>query len=90
MRLLDRLYWARYRRQYGVDRVERARDAFEAAPPADRRRAMASRLQAQLRTFAARPDALPAWRHAAAIDDLDALWHAWPSLPIVTLSLIHI
>jgi phenylacetate-CoA ligase len=45
---------------------------------------MASRLQSRLRTFAARPDALPAWRQAAAIDDLDALWHAWPSLPIVT------
>jgi len=82
--LLDRLYWARYRRQYDVDRVARERDAFEAAAPADRRRAMAGRLQAQLRRFAARPDALPAWRHAAAIEDLDALWHAWPALPVVT------
>ena len=84
MPLFDRLYWSRYRRQYDVDRVERQRAAFEEAPPVDRRRAMASRLQAQLRHFAARPDALPAWRQAAAIEDLDALWHAWPSLPIVS------
>jgi phenylacetate-CoA ligase len=84
VRRLARLYWTRYRRQYDVDGVRRERDAFEAAAPADRRRAMAGRLQAQLRRFAARPDALPAWRQAAAIDDLDALWRAWPSLPIVT------
>jgi hypothetical protein len=41
VRLLDRLYWTRYRRQYDVDGVRRERDAFEAAAPADRRRAMA-------------------------------------------------
>ena len=78
------IYWTRYRRQYDVDRVERQQADFAAATPTERRRAMARRLQARLRHFAARPDALPEWRDAAAIDDPDALWRAWPSLPILT------
>ena len=43
-----------------------------------------TRLRDQLRLFAARPDALPEWREAARIDDPDAVWAAWPSLPILT------
>jgi phenylacetate-CoA ligase len=82
--LRDRLYWRRYRRQYDVDGVEGTLTAFERSTPEEARRALAGRLREQVRYFARRPDALPEWREAAAIGDLDELWRAWPSLPILT------
>ena len=84
MKILDRLYWARHERQYDVAGVAGTLAAFRAATPDARRHLLAERLRDSLRHFAARPDALPEWREAARIDDLDALWRAWPSLPIVT------
>ena len=84
MSVLDRLYWRRYERQYDVASVARTMDDFRRRPPDDARRMLAVRLRDQLRRFAARADALPEWRDAARIDDLDALWKAWPSLPILT------
>jgi phenylacetate-CoA ligase len=82
--VLDRLYWRRYERQYDVPAVAATLDDFRRRSPADARRLLAARLREQLRHFAARPDALPEWRDAARLDDLDALWRAWPTLPILT------
>ena len=84
MNVLDRLYWQRYERQYDVASVARTMDDFDRRPPDEARRLLAMRLRDQLRRFAARANALPEWREAARIDDLDALWRAWPSLPILT------
>jgi phenylacetate-CoA ligase len=84
MSLGDRLYWQRYRRQYDLDGFEDAVGSFRRATPAEARRTMAGRLRDQLRYFARRPDALPAWRDAAAIADLDELWRVWPFLPVLT------
>ena len=83
MRVLDRLYWQRHARQYGVDAVRETLRTFAALPPEAARRELARRLLAQVQHFAARGDALPAWRDAARLD-ADALWREWPSLPIVT------
>jgi phenylacetate-CoA ligase len=82
--VLDRLYWQRYERQYDVPRVAATLADFRRRDPDDARRFLAARLRDQLRIFAARPDALPEWREAARLDDPDAVWRAWPSLPIVT------
>ena len=84
MSVLDRLYWRRYERQYDVPAVAGTIDDFSRRSPDERRRRLAARLRDQLRHFAARPDALPEWRDAARLDDVDALWEAWPSLPILT------
>jgi phenylacetate-CoA ligase len=59
-------------------------EAFERCTPEAARADLAHRLRATVRAFADRADALPEWRDAAAIDDLDELWRLWPSLPIVT------
>lgn len=80
----DRLYWSRYERQYDVPLVRRTLDAFARSSPDAAREQLAIRLRDTLRAFAGRDDALPEWRDAARVDDLDALWRLWPSLPIVT------
>src|SRR4029450_12737288 len=81
---LDRLYWRRYERQYDVASGAGTLDDFRRRTPDDARRLLGPRLREPRRHFAARPDALPEWRDAARIDDVDALWEAWPSLPILT------
>jgi phenylacetate-CoA ligase len=83
VRVLDRLYWRRHERQYGIDAVRDTLRTFAALPPDAARRELARRLLAQVQYFATRADALPEWRDAARLD-ADALWRAWPSLPIVT------
>jgi phenylacetate-CoA ligase len=80
----DRLYWSRYERQYEVRRVRRVLEEFASSSPEAAREHLALRLRDTLRAFAGRDDALPEWREAARVDDLDALWRLWPSLPIVT------
>jgi phenylacetate-CoA ligase len=82
--VLDRFYWQRYEQQYEVPQVAGTLADFRRRNPDDARRQLASRLRDALRYFAARPDALPEWRDAAGLDDLDAFWRAWPSLPILT------
>jgi phenylacetate-CoA ligase len=82
--ILDRLYWRRHERQYDVAGVAATMAAFAGLTPDEARLAIAARLREQLRHFAARPDALPEWRDAARLDDLDALWHRWPTLPVLT------
>ncbi len=84
MSVLERLYWRRYERQHDVAAVAGTIEDFRRRTPGDARRLLATRLRDQVRHFAARPDALPEWRDAARIDDVDALWEAWPSLPILT------
>lgn len=44
---------------------------------------MARRLLGTIRYFGTREDALPEWREAARIQDPEALWKAWPSLPVL-------
>jgi phenylacetate-CoA ligase len=80
----DRLYWSRFERQYDVARVRRTLDAFARSSPEAARAHLAIRLRDTLRAFAAREDALPEWREVARLEDLDAVWRAWPTLPIVT------
>jgi phenylacetate-CoA ligase len=68
----------------GVRRRWDELEAFRRLSPEAARRALAERLLAQVRYFAARKEALPEWREAARVRDADALWEIWPSLPIVT------
>jgi phenylacetate-CoA ligase len=84
VQILDRWYWRRHERQYDVAGVAATLADFAGRTPDAARLAIAARLRDQLRHFAARADALPEWREAARLDDLDALWRAWPSLPILT------
>lgn len=68
----------------GVTARWRETDAFATLSPGAARREMGERLLAQLRRFAARPDALPEWREAARAPHAEALWEIWPSLPVLT------
>ncbi len=80
-RLPIRFYWRRYlsRNATPWDELER----FPRLSPDDQRRALATKLMAQLRYFGNRADSLPEWRDAAAIRDPDDLWRIWPTLPIL-------
>ncbi len=57
---------------------------FPALSPSEQRRILARKLLDQIQYFGKREDALPEWREAARIQDPDALWRLWPSLPILT------
>jgi phenylacetate-CoA ligase len=76
------LYGADFARR-GFRPLWRELDAFPRLSPAEARRDLGERLLAQLRRFAARPDALPEWREAARVPDAEALWEVWPSLPVL-------
>ena len=85
MSVLDRLYWRRYERQYDVPGVAGTLDDFRRRSA--RRRPTAAR-DAPARSGCGISRRGPTrCRNGAtrrAIDDLDALWDAWPSLPILT------
>ena len=72
-------------RQRFLRRNARSSDELDAATT---RRLMASRLLAQIQYFGARADALPEWKEAARITDPEALWRIWPTLPVVTKSML--
>jgi phenylacetate-CoA ligase len=57
--------------------------------PRQQRLDLAKRLLAQIKYFGARGDALPEWREAARINDPEALWHVWPSLPVMTKRMLQ-
>ena len=57
---------------------------FRRVAPAVRRRVLGERLLRQIRHFAGRPEALPAWVDAARVSNADELWAVWPGLPILT------
>lgn len=81
---ISTLYWRGRRIDLDIRSCWSDLDDFNALPPHEARRRLAGRLQAQIRHFAARADALPEWREAAQIKDPDDLWAAWTSLPILT------
>lgn len=65
-----------------------------ARPPAElegplSRDLVARKLLEQIRYFGSRADALPEWREAAHITDPGELWRVWPSLPIVTKTMLR-
>ena len=76
-----RQWWRRILRRSGRPWTEL--EQFPGYNRGKQRRQMAARLLDQLRYFGAREDALPEWREAARITDLDELWRVWPLLPIV-------
>src|SRR5579872_3027726 len=82
--MLSSGYWHLYFWKNNFPRYWRELDAFRSMSPAETRRQMGARLLAQLRYFGDRADALPEWREAAHISDVDTLWRVWPSLPVVT------
>ena len=65
------------REQFALLDRHRQLDAPEA------RQDIARRMLAQLRYFASRPDTLPEWQRAAALEGIDELWAAWQELPVV-------
>lgn len=63
-------------------------ERFPALSEEQGRRNLAGRMLAQLRYFGARADALPEWREAARINNVDEAWKIWPSLPTVTKQML--
>jgi len=48
------------------------------------RREIGERLLSQIRYFGNRADALPEWRDASRVRNVEELWQIWPFLPILT------
>lgn len=84
---ISSLWWRRFLRRNSCATTEL--DHFSTLPAAGRRDWMARRLQEQLRYFGGREDALPEWREAARIHDPGEVWRIWPSLPVVTKSMLR-
>ncbi|HEX6039719.1 AMP-binding protein [Longimicrobium sp.] len=82
--MLRDVYWNVGLRYGEVPARWREIEAFRRLEAGAARRALGERLLAQVRHFGARADALPEWREAARLPDAEALWAAWPSLPVVT------
>jgi phenylacetate-CoA ligase len=81
---LSRTLWNAWSRWRGLDHYTAAIDACSAEDESAARRRIATRLLDRVRTFGARPDALPEWIEAARIRDPLELWRIWPTLPVVT------
>lgn len=64
-------------------------DEFPQLRPDEQRRQLGERLLAQLRYFAARGDALPEWVEAAKVTTPEELWKLWPTLPVVSKSILR-
>lgn len=88
MRSLSQLWWRRYIRRNTLPFAEL--DHFRGLAPEQQRQALARRLQQQLQYFGTREDALPEWREAARISDLNEVWRIWPSLPIITKEMLRL
>jgi phenylacetate-CoA ligase len=57
---------------------------------ADQRRLiLAERLVRQIQYFGNRDDALPEWREAARVTDIEEFWRLWPGLPIVDKQMLR-
>ena len=82
--MITEAFWWLYVRRNGLEVAWRELDRFEMLSPVESRRELGQRLLAQLHYFGNRADALPEWREAASIQDVEELWRVWPSLPILT------
>ncbi len=85
--LINRAFQRRFLRRNACPTTEL--DQFQAANPLRQRDWIASKLAAQIRYFGSREDALPEWREAAKIADPLELWRVWPSLPVMTRSMLR-
>lgn len=85
--MLTNLFWYSYRQSCAAP--QRVLALFETLDARAQQQLLASRLLAQIRYFGARADALPEWREAARISDPEELWRIWPSLPILTKSMLN-
>jgi phenylacetate-CoA ligase len=81
--------WGAFIAAKRLKRRWRELDAFARSTPVEARFGLARRLQAQIRYFGSREDALPEWRDAARIQNPLELWRVWPELPIVTKDLLR-
>jgi phenylacetate-CoA ligase len=68
---------------HGIRRRWRELDDFRRLSAEEARWVLGERLLAQVRYFGGRADALPEWREAARLPHAEALWEAWPSLPVI-------
>lgn len=82
--LLRAAFWRAFLRQRGLAPYLDELDRHGELDPAAARDDLGRRLLAQLKYFATRADALPEWLAAAKLEDIDALWDVWPTLPVVT------
>ena len=86
-RLVSEVWWRRYFR-----RNARSWEELEQFPHlrADRQRLiLAERLMSQIQFFGNREDALPEWREAAKIRDVEEFWRLWPGLPILDKKMLR-
>ncbi len=86
-RSVSKVWWRRYFR-----RNARSWGELEQFPHlrADRQRLiLAERLMSQIQFFGNREDALPEWREAAKIRDVEEFWRLWPSLPILDKKMLR-
>lgn len=84
---ISKLWWQRYLRNNALDTAPL--DRFLTVNPAIQRKELATLLQARIRYFGTREDALPEWKEAARIDNPDDLWRVWPTLPIVNKRMLQ-
>ena len=82
--MLRKTLWTAFAAAKGYPRYWEEIARFSKLNPREQRLELAKRLQAQIRYFGSREDALPEWRAAARIPDPLELWDCWPQLPIVT------
>jgi len=82
MQVIRKLLWDRWAGKLRPHLDDLARCQSQSA--SQTRREMGTRLLELVRYFGQRGDALPAWREAARIRDVEDLWEVWPSLPILT------
>jgi phenylacetate-coenzyme A ligase PaaK-like adenylate-forming protein len=81
-RAMSSLWWRRYLRRNANSWADLER--FPQLPPNAQRKEMGDRLLKQIRYFGARADALPEWREAARINNVEDLLRIWTDLPVVT------
>lgn len=81
--MLSHALWRVGMARQGIRRRWRELDDFRRLPGKEARRILGERLLAQVRYFGGRDDALPEWREAARLPHAEALWEAWPSLPVI-------
>ncbi len=87
MMFVSKLTWQVYKRF--AARPFGELDRFQSLNPTEQRLEIARRLLAQVKHFASRGDALPEWIEAATVRNPEDLWAIWPSLPIVSKSMLN-
>lgn len=87
--MLRKTLWSAFVAAKGYPRYWGELGRFSKLNPYEQKLELAKRLQAQIRYFGSREDALPEWRAAARIPDPLELWDCWPQLPIVTKEMLR-